>query len=92
MKYDIFDVFNILDNDYAKVDIKDKTNAHIHFAPSIEQQKEMALLLNKDKSADQGIAGQFIVEYDVERDPQGGEVIVSFLTIKSYRDFELFYF
>lgn len=40
------------------------------------------LLKPKDNSqADKqetGISGQFVVEYDVERDPQGGEVLVSY--------------
>lgn len=41
------------------------------FSPSVEQQRELA----KKEAA--GLSGQFVVQYDVDRDPQAGEVLVS---------------
>lgn len=69
-------------NEFAtmKVINEDYSEALIHFAPTIEDQKKMAKQLNKEKSnsnENDGISGQFVVEYDVERDPTGGEVLVS---------------
>ncbi|KAK9890512.1 hypothetical protein WA026_010588 [Henosepilachna vigintioctopunctata] len=49
--------------------------AVVSFKPDVERQKELAKNLGK-KEAD-GLAGQFVVQYDVERDPQGGEILVS---------------
>lgn len=42
------------------------------FNPNVEKQKQFAHKLGTKE--DDGLAGQFIIEYDVERDPQGGEV------------------
>lgn len=53
--------------------INDKT-AIVRFRPNIERQKQLAHLLGTNEN--DGLAGQFIVQYDVERDPQGGEVLI----------------
>lgn len=61
---------NLIPN--ARIDIVNKTFAVVVFSPNIEDQKKYAISLGTKES--DGFAGQFIVEYDVERDPQGGEV------------------
>ncbi|XP_026466177.1 inter-alpha-trypsin inhibitor heavy chain H4-like isoform X2 [Ctenocephalides felis] len=75
-------------------DEKDKTKAHIRFAPTPDQQARLMMqLVEKEKKDDHptfnpfvvntessnvnsGLKGQFVVQYDVERDPAGGEVLV----------------
>jgi hypothetical protein len=42
----------------------------------VDQQRELAKKL-RDNQEDAGISGQFVVQYDVDRDPQAGEVLVS---------------
>lgn len=85
LDYNTIIVFNLFptENEYAKIEFleEDKTRAHVHFAPTIEQQKEMAEILEKEDKdkAKNGISGQFVIEYDVERDPTGGQVLVSIL-------------
>ena len=57
------------------------TEAHISFSPTVEEQRELAKKLrdkDKDKKQDSGLHGQFVVKYDVVRDPQAGEVLVSY--------------
>ncbi|KAK9890511.1 hypothetical protein WA026_010588 [Henosepilachna vigintioctopunctata] len=49
--------------------------AVVSFKPDVERQKELAKNLGKKES--DGLAGQFVVQYDVERDPEGGEILVS---------------
>ena len=53
----------------------DSRKAHIEFSPSVEDQKRMA---QKDfeESFDIGMAGQFIVQYDVNRKSQGSDIQV----------------
>ncbi|KAF2885858.1 hypothetical protein ILUMI_20315 [Ignelater luminosus] len=53
--------------------INDKT-AVVKFSPNIERQKQLAHVLGTNE--DEGLAGQFVVQYDVERDPNGGEVLI----------------
>lgn len=60
----------------AKIELINHTSAVVKFQPNIKQQKEFAQHLGGDK--EKGLAGQFIVQYDVERDPQGGEVFYLF--------------
>jgi hypothetical protein len=48
----------------------------VWFSPSVEQQRELAMKIGDRKEAE-GLSGQFVVQYDVERDPQAGEVLVS---------------
>ncbi|KAJ9598936.1 hypothetical protein L9F63_010530, partial [Diploptera punctata] len=67
-------------NPLAKIERPSSTEAHIRFAPSVEEQRELSKKLRdkeKDKKQDSGLSGQFVVRYDVERDPQAGEVLVS---------------
>ncbi|VEN45432.1 unnamed protein product [Callosobruchus maculatus] len=63
---------NLLPN--ANINRVNETSAIVTFKPDIEKQKEYAKELGTDK--DGGLAGQFIVQYEVERDPSGGEVLV----------------
>ncbi|KAF5307797.1 hypothetical protein FQR65_LT06669 [Abscondita terminalis] len=58
----------------AVLQIVNDTSAVIKFAPNVERQKALAYGLGMKE--DEGLAGQFVVEYDVERDPVGGEVLI----------------
>ncbi|KAF2881523.1 hypothetical protein ILUMI_24657 [Ignelater luminosus] len=58
----------------ADIEIVNDKTAIVRFSPNIERQKQIAHLLGTD--GNKGLAGQFVVQYDVERDPQGGEVLV----------------
>lgn len=49
---------------------------NVRFTPTIQEQKQMIKTLGGDDE-NKGIAGQFVVTYKVEKDPQGGEVLVS---------------
>ncbi|KAF2899117.1 hypothetical protein ILUMI_07056 [Ignelater luminosus] len=53
--------------------INDKT-AIVRFIPNVERQKQFAHLLGTKEN--EGLAGQFIVQYDVERDAHGGEILI----------------
>ncbi|XP_067013869.2 inter-alpha-trypsin inhibitor heavy chain H4 isoform X8 [Anabrus simplex] len=70
-------------NSLATIKRTSATEAHVHFAPSIEQQQEIAAKKKdkeedqENKDADKGLGGQFVVQYDVDREPQGGEVLVN---------------
>ncbi|XP_063902781.1 inter-alpha-trypsin inhibitor heavy chain H4-like isoform X2 [Zophobas morio] len=57
----------------AQIDVINNT-AVVNFNPDINQQKTFAEKLGGNK--ENGLAGQFVVQYDVERDPHGGEVLV----------------
>ncbi|XP_063902787.1 inter-alpha-trypsin inhibitor heavy chain H4-like isoform X1 [Zophobas morio] len=61
-------------NPSAQIDVINKNSAVVKFSPDINQQKTFAEKLGGNK--ENGLAGQFIVQYDVERDPRGGEVLV----------------
>ncbi|KAJ8920664.1 hypothetical protein NQ315_004803 [Exocentrus adspersus] len=50
------------------------TSAVINFTPDSEKQKQFAVSLGYKES--DGLSGQFVVQYDVERDPSGGEVLL----------------
>lgn len=52
----------------------DDSTAHVLFKPTRERQKELAHSLGTNEK--QGLAGQFVVQYDVARDPNGGEVLL----------------
>lgn len=58
----------------ATITYIDNSTAHVLFKPTIERQKELAHSLGTDEK--QGLAGQFVVQYDVVRDPNGGEVLL----------------
>ncbi|KAJ8951550.1 hypothetical protein NQ318_020423, partial [Aromia moschata] len=49
-------------------------SAFVKFSPSAKQQKTLAGYLAT--KIGNGLSGQFVVQYDVERDPQGGEVLL----------------
>ncbi|KAL3280737.1 hypothetical protein HHI36_003973 [Cryptolaemus montrouzieri] len=53
----------------------DKSTASVTFKPDNERQQKLAKNLGT-KEGD-GLAGQFVVQYDVERDAEGGEILVS---------------
>ncbi|KAJ8941608.1 hypothetical protein NQ314_010339, partial [Rhamnusium bicolor] len=58
----------------ADINIVNETSAVVKFSPDIKRQKQLANDLGAKE--ENGLSGQFVVQYDVERDPQGGEVLV----------------
>ncbi|XP_064603732.1 inter-alpha-trypsin inhibitor heavy chain H4-like isoform X2 [Liolophura sinensis] len=55
-------------NEYARIDILSESSAHIAFSPTPEEQRHFS---------EQGVSGQFIVNYDVEHEMDGvGEILV----------------
>ncbi|XP_018570730.1 inter-alpha-trypsin inhibitor heavy chain H4 isoform X2 [Anoplophora glabripennis] len=58
----------------ANVITVNSTSAIVKFSPDIDRQKQLANSLGTKE--ENGLAGQFVVQYDVERDPSGGEVLV----------------
>lgn len=63
-------------NSLAKIERPSSTEAQIWFSPSVEEQRELMKKL-ADKKEQAGLSGQFVVQYDVDRDPQAGEVLVN---------------
>ncbi|KAG5867691.1 Inter-alpha-trypsin inhibitor heavy chain H4, partial [Gonioctena quinquepunctata] len=61
-------------NPNAEITTVNETSALVKFSPDVEKQKQYAIDLGTD--GENGLAGQFVVEYDVERDLRGGEVLV----------------
>ena len=57
----------VLDNPLAVVERPSPNVAHISYQPSLEEQRE---------NSQQGVAGQFLVQYDVDRDSGAGDVQV----------------
>ena len=64
-------LFSGITNPLATVE-RTSERAVISFTPTPDQQRELA---------SDGIKGQFIVEYDVDRTSHTGEVLVSFLPV-----------
>ncbi|XP_031343184.1 inter-alpha-trypsin inhibitor heavy chain H4-like isoform X2 [Photinus pyralis] len=58
----------------ADIIVFNDTTAIVAFSPNLERQKQLAHFLGTKE--ENGIAGQCVVQYDVERDPSGGEVLV----------------
>ncbi|XP_017771114.1 PREDICTED: inter-alpha-trypsin inhibitor heavy chain H4-like [Nicrophorus vespilloides] len=58
----------------AQIERPKAEQAVIKFKPDFEKQKRIAHGLGTEE--DDGFAGQFVVQYDVERDPQGGEILI----------------
>ncbi|KAF5307808.1 hypothetical protein FQR65_LT06680 [Abscondita terminalis] len=58
----------------ADINIFNETAAIVKFSPNLERQKQLTNLFGTKE--DDGLAGQFVVQYDVERDHNGGEVLV----------------
>ncbi|XP_045472691.1 inter-alpha-trypsin inhibitor heavy chain H4-like isoform X2 [Harmonia axyridis] len=57
----------------AEIKYIGKNSAKVIFKPDIIQQKEFAKELGTEE--ENGFVGQFVVQYDVERDAQGGELL-----------------
>ncbi|KAF5276954.1 hypothetical protein FQR65_LT16118 [Abscondita terminalis] len=57
----------------AKISLKE-SEAVISFHPTVQRQMQLSQAIGKKDA--KGLVGQFVVEYDVERDPYGGEVLV----------------
>jgi len=53
---------------------KDKNTATVKFNPDYEKQKQLAKELGSKEN--EGLSGQFVVQYDIERDPSGGRVLL----------------
>lgn len=61
-------------NPHAKIKVSN-TSAVVKFYPDMSQQLKFACAgLGNEKY--EGFAGQFVVQYDVQRDAQGGEVCI----------------
>ncbi|KAJ8924359.1 hypothetical protein NQ315_007155 [Exocentrus adspersus] len=60
-------------NPDAVIDISN-TSAKVEFYPDVYSQLEFACAGLGNKEFD-GFAGQFVVQYDIDRDPQGGETL-----------------
>ncbi|XP_060517468.1 inter-alpha-trypsin inhibitor heavy chain H4-like isoform X3 [Cylas formicarius] len=58
----------------ADINRVNETSAVVTFTPNIEKQKQLTVGLGGKE--EDGLSGQFVVQYDVERDPEGGEVLV----------------
>ncbi|XP_076107898.1 inter-alpha-trypsin inhibitor heavy chain H3-like isoform X1 [Mytilus galloprovincialis] len=67
LRNDIISDVNEGKNALAVIDRPTSKSATIHYAPSADDQKQMS---------DQGISGLFVVEYDVQRKFDAGEVMV----------------
>lgn len=59
----------------------DTSTAAVKFSPDANQQKQFAKELGKKEN--EGLAGQFIVQYDVQRDLNGGEASIN-ISFKSF--------
>lgn len=68
----------------ADVELISPTTGKVSFRPTVQEQKNLIKKkttpgkLNKEEQAE-SFSGQFIVEYDVSRDPSGGQVLVRLL-------------
>lgn len=62
------------DDSGPKVDVTyiDDTACIIVFSPGVARQRHLAKSLGTDVK--EGLSGQFVVQYDVERNASGGEV------------------
>lgn len=58
----------------AGVTSVNENGSAINFKPSISKQKSLSRSLHGKEGI--GLVGQFVVQYDVVRDPQGGEILV----------------
>ena len=66
---------DVVSNDsrpHADIQTIDETAYIIDFSPSIAKQRHLAKGLGTD--VNEGLSGQFIVQYDVKRNASGGEV------------------
>ncbi|CAG9823746.1 unnamed protein product [Phaedon cochleariae] len=58
----------------SDIKIINSTSAIVKFSPGPERQKQFGIDLRAKEN--EGLAGQFVVQYDVERDSRGGEVLL----------------
>ncbi|XP_072393627.1 inter-alpha-trypsin inhibitor heavy chain H4-like isoform X1 [Diabrotica undecimpunctata] len=58
----------------ANIEKISPTNSIVTFQPDVQKQKEYGKELAGKES--DGLTGQFIVQYEVERDPSGGEILL----------------
>ncbi|XP_072396148.1 inter-alpha-trypsin inhibitor heavy chain H4-like isoform X1 [Diabrotica undecimpunctata] len=58
----------------ADIKIINSTSAVVKFNPNVDKQREFAKELGQKEN--EGIAGQFVVQYDVDRDSQKGEILL----------------
>uniref|UniRef100_A0A6P7EY96 Inter-alpha-trypsin inhibitor heavy chain H4-like isoform X1 n=1 Tax=Diabrotica virgifera virgifera TaxID=50390 RepID=A0A6P7EY96_DIAVI len=58
----------------ADIQIINSTSAVVKFKPNSDKQREFAKELGQKEN--EGIAGQFVVQYDVDRDSQKGEILL----------------
>nr|XP_023015428.1 inter-alpha-trypsin inhibitor heavy chain H4-like isoform X6 [Leptinotarsa decemlineata] len=58
----------------SEIEIINSTSAVVRFHPDAQQQRQFAKELGVKEN--EGISGQFVVQYDVERDPRGGEILL----------------
>ncbi|KAK9736763.1 Vault protein inter-alpha-trypsin domain [Popillia japonica] len=59
----------------AQIQMIDANSATVSFSPNVERQKELAKTLGTN--IDEGLSGQFVVQYDVERKSGGGEILLN---------------
>lgn len=70
----------VSENPKAQVEWINPNETKIHFKADEAEQRRLEKknkLKTTDKSDSEGVAGKFVVEYNVQRDPAGGEVIVN---------------
>lgn len=68
----------VLENPKAQVELINPNEAKIHFEADESEQRRIAKLSKGGENVEgKGVSGQFVIEYDVDRDPSGGQVIVS---------------
>ncbi|XP_074041441.1 inter-alpha-trypsin inhibitor heavy chain H4 isoform X3 [Leptinotarsa decemlineata] len=61
-------------NPSSEIQIINSTSAVVKFHPDAEEQRRFAKDMGVKEN--EGLAGQFVVQYEVERDPSGGEVLL----------------
>ncbi|KAF7273394.1 hypothetical protein GWI33_013896, partial [Rhynchophorus ferrugineus] len=60
----------------ASITVLSRSGAEIEFKPDIEKQKSLSKYLSTDEGVMGGLIGQFIVQYDLAKDEEGGEVFI----------------
>ena len=74
--FKLYILFRVPDttNALASIEMTGPTSAIVEFTPSPNQQRDVN---------DNGLQGQFIVQYDVDRTSNGGEILVHILNISN---------
>ncbi|XP_076256966.1 inter-alpha-trypsin inhibitor heavy chain H1-like isoform X2 [Rhynchophorus ferrugineus] len=60
----------------ASITVLSRSGAEIEFKPDIEKQKSLSKYLSTDEGVMGGLIGQFVVQYDLAKDEEGGEVFI----------------